>query len=172
MRHNANGARLAVNSILRRGVTLQSERVMAFISKWSPLVDEIHLWFELDYGAHIRYLHRTGITRHLIRRRWCMQPFSYLAVLSDGSLSPCCQTSRVRFSAVGADAGLKAAMKHPEYLNFLEMHAQRRVEGTPCENCEAWLDDWLSDEIFSFGSGFSAAIEGSTARLTAFRDAG
>jgi pyruvate-formate lyase-activating enzyme len=164
-RRAGGGAEIAVNATIRAGVGFDAPEVIEFINRWHPVVDEIQLWLEMGFADDVRYLHRAGIERHLSRRRVCMQPFRYVAVLSDGSLSPCCQTSRVRFTSIRADAGLAAAVQHPEYQAFLEMHRQRNLAGTPCMRCEAWLDDWLGDETISVGPKHTAILEGYTARI-------
>jgi hypothetical protein len=159
-------ARLALNTTLRPGLALSSPAVTSFVAHWRARVDEIQVWMEMAYAEGIGHVHRAGLTRHQQRRRVCMQPFSFVAVLSDGTVCPCCVSSRVRLATVNARSGLAAALRQPEYCEFLARHSSLALEGTACTSCEAWLDDWLGDEEVPLGqTGITATLEGATARI-------
>jgi radical SAM protein with 4Fe4S-binding SPASM domain len=165
-RQRGSAAQVSVSTILRKNDSLESERTLHFIDQWRSLVDELQIWFEVEYGNGIRYSHRSGLKRHLKWRRVCLQPFTYLAILSDGSISPCCVTSRVRFNSLRAEMGLQSVISSYEYRNFQAAHRDRKLDGTPCSNCELWLDDWLGDEVLTIGkNAHRLLVEGYTARI-------
>lgn len=162
-----SAARIAVNAVLPGGVPLGSPGVAAFARRWMGRADDIQVWFEMAYGREIRHLHRGGVSRHLARRRVCVQPWNYVAVLSDGTVSPCCVTSRVRLPGVTARRGLADALEQPAYREFLARQASRQLDGMPCVSCDCWLDDWLGDETVPVAPGLSARVAGFTATLHA-----
>lgn len=152
---------VSVNATLPPELSLDNSRVRAFVSQWRSAVDDVYLWREMSYQPHeIRCRHDGHLTTHLRRRRVCMQPFRYVAVLSDGSLSPCCHTGRLGLAHVKVSEGLSAALVHPDYQAFLERHRHRDTAGLLCDNCDAWLEDWLGEETEMLPDGIAARHEG------------
>ena len=102
-----------------------------------------------------------------------MQPFSYLAVLSDGRISPCCNSSRVYLHNIDALFPLDRLVIDSEFAKFQKRHADMDLDGTGCEHCSLWIDDWLGDEetIFELNDGrhITAYLEGSTIRIVGSR---
>lgn len=160
---------LSVSMILHPPQDIESLLVKNFIAEWIDYVHEIYLWQKIDFTNGLKYHYRNGIEGHLRRRRVCDQPFSYLAVLSDGRISPCCNTSRVIQRSINVSNGLLNAINSEEYQKYLERHRSLDLRDTPCEDCELWLDSWLGDEMLniSLGDGRQCQVfcEGSSYRI-------
>jgi len=161
-------AAVAVSAVVPADEAIDSKRVSDFCATWIDRVDEIYLWNEWDFGEGIRLARSEGLARHLRRRRRCLQPEGFLAVLSDGTVSPCCLTSRVRLQGVTARDGILAVLEAPAYQAFLARHAAMELEGLPCQACDGWLEGWLGDETRTLQIGHSEAKifrEGCTERI-------
>ena len=166
---NCSQTSLSVSIVVFPPETPESPRVRDFIAEWIDSVHEIFLWQKIDFSQGIKYSYRDGIEKHLRRRRVCEQPFSYLAVLSDGRISPCCNTSRIVFNSLNISKGLTSALESEEYQNFLEKHLSLQLLNTACQECELWLDSWLGDEKYfiSLDDGRQCQVffEGSSYRI-------
>ena len=66
--------------------------------------------------------------------------------------------------------GLINVCEHEEYIVFRQKHLDNDLDGTLCEHCELWIDDWLGDEQTSIQLGdgriLQAYYEGSTIRIS------
>ncbi len=163
-------ARIAVTTVLTQGDRLESPHVLAFIEHWIERVDFVYLYQGIAFGAErISYINDFGISEHLQRRRPCQQPFSYLAIMSDGRLAPCCNTSRVRLPTAQAVPPVSKIVGHPELQRFRQQQSTMDLEGTVCAACDLWIDDWLGDEeaTMTLGSGscIRVVFEGSAIRI-------
>lgn len=170
LNHNY-GKEINVSAVLPRGTSIKSPGILQFIEQWVDRVSNIYLWEGIDFQVgNLMYFNELGISEHLKRRRPCTQPFEYLAVLSDGSLSPCCNTSRVKLKTPTIMDGLINVCEHEEYIVFRQKHLDNDLDGTLCEHCELWIDDWLGDEQTSIQLGdgriLQAYYEGSTIRIS------
>lgn len=163
------GTAISVSRVLHPPENIESPLVKDFVTDWIDHVHEIYLWQKIDFSHGLRYSYREGIEKHLKRRRVCEQPFSYVAVLSDGRISPCCNTSRTVFTTINADDGLEPALASKEYQNFLEKHRSIHLQDMPCHDCELWLDSWIGDEILNMtlkdGLQHQVFLEGSSYRI-------
>lgn len=164
-----NDIELSVNHTLCPPDHLESPGVVKFIETFKEKVHEVYIWNKIDFGASITHSDIQGIERHLERRRICKQPFSFLAVLSDGRVSPCCVTSRTVFRTIDASNGIAAVLKSEEYRHFLNDHENMNLGKYICGRCDLWLDDWLADEKgnikLSKYRTVEAHFEGATVRI-------
>jgi radical SAM protein with 4Fe4S-binding SPASM domain len=160
---------LSVSMVLCPPEVPESPHIKDFIAEWIDNVHNIFLWQKIDFSQGIKYTYRDGIDEHLKRRRVCEQPFSYLAVLSDGRISTCCNTSRTIFNSINIDSGLEYILTSKEYQGFLENHLSLKLQDTACQDCELWLDSWLGDEKLSIsledGRQCQVFVEGSSYRI-------
>ena len=158
-----------VNHTLHPPLDIGTPQIINFIETWRSKVHEIYIWNKIEFGTSITHSFRQGIEKHLKRRRVCKQPFSFLAVLSDGRISPCCNTSRTAFKTIDVSNGIAAAFGSGEYKRFLEDHENMVLENYICLKCELWLDDWLGDEKVQIklteAKQVEAHLEGSTIRI-------
>jgi len=164
----SNSAKIAVSAVLHDALTLDAPPARAFVARWIDQVDEVFLWNEWSYGESIRISAGAGLVKHLRRRRPCHQPGSFLAILSDGTVSPCCVTSRVRIKGVTVHGGIRAALEAPAYRSFLARHAVMDLDDLPCRTCEGWLEGWLGDDERTLdldNRPVSVSLEGFTARI-------
>lgn len=160
---------ISVNHTLHPPHDIRSPQIINFIETWRSKVHEIYIWNKIEFGTSITHRYRQGIEKHLKRRRICNQPFSFIAVLSDGRISPCCNTSRATFNTIDVSNGIAAALESGEYKRFLEDHENMALEKYICGKCELWLDDWLGDEklqiLLTDAEQVEANLEGSTIRI-------
>jgi radical SAM protein with 4Fe4S-binding SPASM domain len=169
--NNSNGhdIEISVNHTLHPPHDIRSLQIINFIETWRSKVHEIYIWNKIEFGTSITHSHSKGIEKHLKRRRVCKQPFSFLAVLSDGRISPCCNTSRTAFKTINVSNGIAAAFRSGEYKQFLEDHENTVLGNYICRNCELWLDDWLGDEkvqiMLTEAEQVDAHLEGGTIRI-------
>jgi hypothetical protein len=63
-----------------------------------------------------------------------------------------------------------------ELAEFQRRHAAMDLNGTGCEHCYLWIEDWLGDEETSLnlidGRHITAFLEGSTIRIDGSRGIG
>jgi len=108
----------------------------------------IYFWLKARYSSQkIEIMDKKPFEVHLKSRKPCMAPFNYLAILSDGKISPCCITSRYTLKGVDIYDGFENVVNSDEYLYYLNQHKELKLEeyGT-CLNCEFWLEGWLGDQ--------------------------
>ena len=160
---------ISVNHTLCPPYELVSPLVIKFVNRFIEKVHEIYLWKKIEYGASITHSDTNGIVDHLKRRKVCKQPFSFFAILSDGRVSPCCNTSRVLLKTIDASMGIKAVLSSPEYGKFLEDHENITLKQYICKKCTLWIDEWLGDEkimlSLSEGKMVEVFLEGNTFRI-------
>lgn len=168
-RRNRSGVKINLNMTLSPPHNISSKPVRDFIDRWIHEVDEIYIWKQIQFGEKIIYSYRDGIEKHLERRRPCQQPFNYAAILTDGRISPCCNTSRTVLPGLNIADGYMETFTSRIYSKFLSDHKELKLEGTPCKECELWLDDWLGDEEETIkknnGEIVSYFHEGNTIRI-------
>jgi pyruvate-formate lyase-activating enzyme len=133
-----------------------SPELAEFASEWTGRVDEIYGWFEtVGEGNSLRT--RIPIDFPMEKRCRCAQPFDYLAVLSDGFISPCCASSRTRLP-IHAGYGLATAWRNPAYVEFRHRHATLDLGNTPCKECMLWPEGWMPDQPWRDHSGECDAV--------------
>ena len=168
-RKNRSGVKINLNMTLSPPHNISSKPVKHFIDRWIHEVDELYIWKQIQFGEKIIYLHRDGIEKHLERRRPCQQPFNYTAILTDGRIAPCCNTSRTVLPGLNIANGYLEAFTSQTFIKFLNNHKKYELKGTPCEKCELWLDDWLGDEVETITNNKGEAVtcyhEGNTIRI-------
>jgi len=160
---------ISVNHTLSSPNKLTSPLGILFIETFINKVHEIYFWNKIKYGTSITHNNKSGIEEHLKRRRVCLQPTSFLAILSDGRVSPCCNTSRVVLKTIDASKGINAVLASPEYIRFLEDHEDILLKKYICEKCTLWMNEWLGDETIQIslfnGNKTDAYLEGHTIRI-------
>ena len=166
---NRSDVKINLNMTLSPLYDINSISVRNFIEHWMSSVDEIYIWKQIDFGENIVYLYRDGLEEHLKRRRPCQQPFNYAAILTDGRIAPCCNTSRTVLRELNIADGIVDTFTSNIYQEFLDNHKTLHIKGSPCESCELWLDDWLGDEKSSItintGDKITYYHEGNTIRF-------
>jgi len=167
--------KINLNMTLPPPHNISSNAVKHFIDRWIHEVDELYIWKQIQFGEKIIYLHRDGIEKHLKRRRPCQQPFNYAAILTDGRIAPCCNTSRTVLPGLNIANGYVETFTSQIFKTFLNNHKKCALKGTPCENCELWLDDWLGDEVETIvnkkGEAVTCYHEGNTIRIPSYTNA-
>lgn len=160
-------AEIAVSSVV---TATDSPLLARFAAEWHGRVDTVYGWLEIEYGRRIACGDASFGSAG--PRRRCRNPYEYLAVMSDGRLSPCCVSSRVWLPVQAAD-GLASAWQSAAYREFRRRHAELRLSGTPCDSCDLWLDGWSADEQWTLewaGRRWLGVVCGSTIRVTGVED--
>jgi MoaA/NifB/PqqE/SkfB family radical SAM enzyme len=161
---------IAVTAVLKKGKSIQSSEVKQFIGRWIEMVDAIYFWEAIEFGKnHIGFANDLKINHHLARRRPCQQPFNYLAFHSDGLISPCCNTSRLKLSTITINDEFEKIIECQEIRDLQSKHLNNQLAGTVCEYCDLWIDSWLGDETSALqledGRTVKLHYEGSSIRI-------
>ncbi len=169
-RAHAGSARIVVTTVLERGDSVENPKVLAFVEKWLDRVSSIYLYQGVEFGPNsIRYMNDLGISDHLKRRRPCRQPFSYLAIMSDGRMAPCCITSRVCMQETTVEPTLLGALSGSELAAFRARHKTMDLTHTICDDCDMWIESWLGEEDVTLslpgGRTVRAVNEGGAIRI-------
>lgn len=129
----------------------QSEsEIQAFVEYWVPLVDKVTVSVQMTPDQRIvesnRYL--DGVL--LGERKLCTWPFSYIGILWDGRVVPCC------FDGLGLGADIKANLndksllsiwRGSEYKRLRKKMIKGEVSDIPlCRNCEVWAGLYIKKE--------------------------
>jgi len=164
----ASTTEITVSMTVCPPVTVISSPIEEFLIRWHGKVDQIYFWQMTNYKEKITLACRQGVEKHLKNRRICTQPFVYLAVLSDGRISPCCNTSRFVLPGIDASSGLFSVLNSAQLQAFRRQHKKFELSGLCCEFCELWLENWLGDEqiMLPFGDRqLAGLLEGNSIRI-------
>jgi len=132
-------------------VDQDESEIAAFVAHWAPLVDEVRVYEQLS--ADSRLVTTNPLLDQVLstRRMSCSQPWQYIAVLADGSITLCCHDILGvggGFEANAADTSILAIWNGRGYRRLRHLILKGHQASVPaCAVCEAWAAEYVCQVV-------------------------
>lgn len=149
-RKNLGVSRPNISVNLTRVSQPESE-IQEFVDYWVPKVDKVGVMAQLTRDSQIVRSHKFIEDLLSTKKKMCLEPFSSIGILWDGSIVLCCN------DIPGLGGNIKANVKNetlmniwrgPEFKRIRQKMIAGDVSDIPaCRKCEVWVAQYIMEEI-------------------------